>query len=91
MKLNAEWTLDCQGKQDYDASIIRLSTRYWPVGHANWIVASATSTLYIQDFELISKDFEGTTESEVKVQVEKWAQEKFDEIVKLIKESIKHD
>jgi hypothetical protein len=27
-----EWTDDCQGKKDYDGSIVRLSTRYWPRG-----------------------------------------------------------
>lgn len=32
MRLAAEWTHDCQGKQDYDAPIVRLSTRYWPRG-----------------------------------------------------------
>lgn len=32
MKLTAEWTQDCCGKQDYDADIVKLSTRYWPRG-----------------------------------------------------------
>ena len=32
LSLAAEWTLDCQGKQDYDAEIVSLSTRYWPRG-----------------------------------------------------------
>jgi len=31
-KIEVEWTLDCQGKQDYDADIVRLSSRYYPRG-----------------------------------------------------------
>ena len=30
--LRAKWTPDCQGKQDFDATILELSTRYWPRG-----------------------------------------------------------
>lgn len=32
MKLRAEWANDCQGKKDYDADLVELSTRYWPSG-----------------------------------------------------------
>lgn len=32
MKLNIEWTDDCQGKKDYDGDILKVSTRYWPAG-----------------------------------------------------------
>lgn len=32
MKLDAEWTDDCQGKKDYDGNILSISTRYWPRG-----------------------------------------------------------
>lgn len=28
----AKWTNDCQGKKDFDGSILRISTRYWPRG-----------------------------------------------------------
>lgn len=27
-----EWTLDCQGKQDFDADLVRLSSRFYPRG-----------------------------------------------------------
>jgi hypothetical protein len=30
LKLDANWTDDCQGKKDYDGPILWLSTRYWP-------------------------------------------------------------
>jgi len=29
-KLECEWTPDCQGKWDYDADLVRVSSRYWP-------------------------------------------------------------
>lgn len=32
LKIPAKWTLDCQGKQDFDGTLVRLSTRYWPRG-----------------------------------------------------------
>jgi hypothetical protein len=28
----ARWTDDCQGKKDYDGTLVSLSTRYWPRG-----------------------------------------------------------
>lgn len=32
MKHPAKWKMDCQGKQDFDAELVSLSTRYWPRG-----------------------------------------------------------
>lgn len=31
-EIRPEWQHDCQGKQDYDADIIRLSCRFYPRG-----------------------------------------------------------
>lgn len=89
MELNAEWTPDCQGKQDYDADLVHLSTRYWPAGggyaertaDGRWlenqdrpgIQPSATATIYLQDTPLLAASFEGATEAEVKAKVEAWA------------------
>jgi hypothetical protein len=93
MELQAEWELDCHGKQDYDADLVRLSTRYWPRGNGyaemtadgRWlenatrpsIPPSATATIYLQDEPLTTASFEGATEAEVKVKVESWAREQF--------------
>lgn len=93
MKLQAEWTPDCQGKQDYDADLVRLSTRYWPRGggysdmtaDGRWlenkdrpsIPPSATATIYLQDKPLTAASFDGSTETEVKAKVEAWASEQF--------------
>lgn len=97
MELQAEWQLDCHGKQDYDANLVRLSTRYWPRGggfaeltvDGRWldnkarpsIPPSATATIYLQDERLTSASFEGDTESEVKAKVEAWAREQFAKVV----------
>lgn len=32
MRLEAQWTDDCQGKKDYDGDVLSVSTRYWPAG-----------------------------------------------------------
>lgn len=32
LTLDIAWTDDCQGKKDYDGSIVVISTRYWPRG-----------------------------------------------------------
>jgi len=86
--LRAEWTHDCQGKQDYDADLVQLSTRYWPRGGGFWalnngviedndarpeIKPAATASILVQGEKWVSADFEGETEAEVKAQVEQWA------------------
>ena len=97
MKLQAEWTPDCQGKQDYDADLVHLSTRYWPRGggyaemtdDGSWlengdrpsIPPSATATIYLQNDSLTTASFEGNTEAEVKAKVEAWAREQFAKVV----------
>jgi hypothetical protein len=34
----AIWTDDCQGKKDYDGSLVTLSVRYWPRGGSALVV-----------------------------------------------------
>jgi hypothetical protein len=94
-KLSAKWTDDCQGKKDYDGDIISISTRYWPAKDyrligGNLVKPSANCSLILRHgeddyFELISKDFEADTFEEIKVLVEKWAQEQMDRIVDLLR------
>jgi len=59
----------------------------------NDIKPSATSNILLHtkgDFvEIVSKDFEAETETEVKYQVEKWVQKQFDDILKLLKTKYK--
>lgn len=105
MELKAEWVLDCQGKQDYDANLVRLSTRYWPRGggysmmtaNGRWlenqdrpsIPPSASATIYLQDEPLLKRTFEGATEAEVKMKVEAWAHEQFAKVVIAMREAIR--
>ena len=96
MELQAEWENDCQGKQDFDADIVHLSSRFYPQGGSfsalnagRWIEnadrpsipPSATATIYLQDLELASASFEGRTEAEVKAKLEVWAREQFRTVV----------
>lgn len=41
----AEWTLDCNGKQDYDANLVTLSSRYWPRGGGFFTFDTSTGIL----------------------------------------------
>jgi len=100
MELQAKWTPDCQGKQDYDADLVRLSTRYWPRGggyaemtaDGRWLENGdrpntpprATATIYLQDEPLTTASFEGDTEAEVKAKVEAWAREQFAKVVSVM-------
>jgi len=47
--MDVRWTDDCQGKKDYDADLVRLSSRYWPRGGS---------------FLLINRDEQGVTFSD---------------------------
>lgn len=91
-----EWTPDCQGKQDYDGSLVRVSTRYWPRGGGFSVLKdgvfatnadqsirpSAHSTIYLgETTKLTEREFEGDTEADVKQQVEKWVSAECDRIV----------
>jgi hypothetical protein len=41
LRLQAEWTDDCQGKKDYDGDILSISTRYWPRGGGFFVLRNA--------------------------------------------------
>lgn len=92
MELQAQWEPDCQGKQDFDADLVHLSSRFYPQGGGfselsagRWlensdrprILPSAVATIYLQDRALASAHFEGYTEAEVKAKLEAWAREQF--------------
>jgi hypothetical protein len=82
-KVNAEWTTDCGGKMDYDSDLLKLSTRYWP-DH------TAKAQIYINvkdDFhgiQLATQWFEGETKEDVQDQVEKWVNEQFNKIIRIL-------
>ncbi len=90
MNIEIEWTDDCSGKKDYDADVVRVSTRYWPRGGGFWeigpdgfkgndarpeIKPSAKSRILLGDEDLATAKFEGDTEAEVKALVEAWVAE----------------
>jgi len=96
MKLQAEWTNDCSGKQDYDAELVTLSTRYWPsqysqtFRHPDKIITDHPSALvgiYLceESDPLIATEFYADTEAGVKCKVEEWAQAQFEKIERVIR------
>ena len=86
MKLECVWTPDCQGKWDYDADLVKLSTRYWPENYSRDNRPSAKASIMMQEETIFEKEFSADTEADVKALVEQWAQQKFDEITSNIKE-----
>lgn len=100
LPINAEWRDDCQGKKDYDGEILRISTRYWgsrrrvdgtltkPSAKSSLMLSyRANDELPTYDpgyTDLVEQEFEAETEAEVKAQVEAWAQQKMNEVVRLL-------
>jgi len=95
LEVDAEWTKDCGGKMDFDADIVELSCRYYPLGWCGDIVAggegprpdikphASCSILFHHhedDIELAKAEFESETQEEVQMQVEQWAQNQFNVI-----------
>ncbi len=95
-----EWTDDCSGKKDYDADIVRLSSRYWPRGGGFMLLnngrieendtrpeikPSAISHILLGDEDLARCEFEGETETEVKAQVEAWATEQIARVTRAVR------
>jgi hypothetical protein len=87
MKINgiefedAIWTSDCGGKQDFDFSVLSVSTRYW----ADF---TARPSIFLGDkiiVELPKGEYiKGETEIECKNNVEIWVKEKLTEIINKI-------
>jgi len=51
MKLESEWTDDCQGKKDYDGRILSISSRYYPRGGGFWLVNRNSGGVTIEENE----------------------------------------
>ena len=82
LKLNAKWKPDCQGKQDYDGTIIGISTRYYSDFHAYSMLILCHKD---EDYKVLDKaEFSGETESDVKRKVEVWAQKRMDQVVTVL-------
>ena len=93
----AVWTLDCQGKQDLDFSILSANTRYWPdfTAHCtitflddyNTQLGEYTGRVPIVVAE--SDILKGENEEQVKMLVRKWYNEHIvatmEEVIKLLR------
>lgn len=79
------WTLDCQGKQDWDGVLVELSTRYWPSNYQSNGKVSTNCSILLAGEPLVSKEFEADTESQVKAITEAWGRGRLDEIVQVLR------
>ena len=61
------WTDDCQGKKDYDATLVSLSCRTYPNGYG------AAGIYGPNDEEIAKEIFHFETQSQAMVAVETWA------------------
>ncbi len=100
LELDIEWTDDCQGKKDFDADVLSVSTRYWPRGGGFTIInppgvpyetnadrsilPSAVSHISLCGEVIAEKYFEGDSEAEVKWSVEMWVKTQLVTITGLI-------
>lgn len=80
-----DWTLDCQGKQDWDGALVELSTRYWPGNYQLNGKVSTKCSILLAGETLVSKEFEADSELQVKAMTEAWARAQLDEIVQVLR------
>lgn len=91
LKVCARWIYSHNGKSDYDAYIISLSSRYltYPSSNASSSISlnfgSPNEWGYDDSITLIEQEFQGAGEIEVKRQVEDWAQNEFNKIHEALK------
>ena len=67
-----KWSLDCNFKLDFDGSLLRLRSRFYPThkNAGNWW--EGTVTVNFLDTELLKKEFKCDTLDELKIEVEKF-------------------
>lgn len=51
LKVDANWTNDCQGKKDYDGHIVSVTTRYWPEGGGFSLLSNTDGQITIEGNE----------------------------------------
>lgn len=74
------WTLDCGGKQDFDPSIVRLSSRVYPDGmHISSVIVGGDT--YVIEGEIMKAG----SVAEAQTAVEKWSAEQADKIIAAVK------
>lgn len=69
------WTMDCQGKQDMDGDIVRLSVRYYPGNYREDGRPSTIASITVGIDDLMEAEFDAPTEAEVKALTEDWAKQ----------------
>lgn len=67
-----KWSWDCNSKLDFDGSLLRVSSRFYPLhkNADNWW--EGTVTVIFLETELLKKEFKCNTLDELKTEVEKF-------------------
>lgn len=74
------WTPDCNGKWDFDPSIVRLSSRVYPDGmHISSVIVGGDT--YVIEGEIMRAG----SVAEAQATVEKWSAEQADKIIAAVK------
>jgi hypothetical protein len=68
------WSFDCGFKLDYDGSILRISSRFYPPKTHYGSTWDGTVSLYLMGKEVKEKKFDCSTLDELKKQVEAYVQ-----------------
>jgi len=53
VRVPAKWTPDCQGKWDFDGSLVTLSTRYWPRGGGFHVMGPQTGGDFVPSSDIM--------------------------------------
>jgi len=78
-EFDAKWTLDCQGKQDFDFPVLSVSCRYYP---DYTVIAS----IYLGKEELLDSGWiKGETETECKYKAEEWVKQNLTALIARIR------
>lgn len=64
------WSWDCNFKLNYDGSLLKITSRFYPAAFRYGPTWDGTVVLYLGENVLISKDFDCKTLEELKKQVE---------------------
>lgn len=90
-----EWTHDCQGKMDYDGTLVYVTSRTYPrfyhAGdgpHHGKTLATGSSTFMIGYTEVLSKEFHAETQEEVNAAITVWVREHLGKIEAAVRSAL---
>lgn len=85
----AEWSDDCNGKQNYDGPVVSISTRYWPGWKSSDGRPSAVAAIVLNGargdhYPIVEYEVSADTPGEVRAAVEAWVAGQYDALRDLL-------